>query len=150
MSTVCEQNVFESRWGFHPCDYPTYLKLKEIGKYFYRARSVRYEWERWERKDPQNRVLRKWIRDEQGKRCGCEVIGPKPEPKVCPLFARKRDRWIQGEGCGCYVVVFENEKFVEAYQNARYPRAKDCVKSLNVTPHEIDEFLAKCREWFGQ
>ena len=148
-SATCEKNVFKSRWGFHPCNYETYLKLKEISKYYYKARAMLYDYVRWERKDPQNRIIRKWIRDDQGHKCGFEVVGPKPEPKVCPLFMRKGEDkrfW-----CPAYF-GWDNpgSSFLEDYQNARYPKPEDQVKPLKHTPQQIDEFLAKCRAWFGE
>ena len=136
---VKNTQVFQSRWGYHPCDRGLFLKLKEIMKYHWQARRMLAEWERWYRKEPQNRVIRKWIKDDNGRKCGYEVVGPKPEPKTCPLFKYK-DRWGQ--------VSFGGEAFLADYQNARNPKAQEDVKPLTHTIAQIDQLLAQCREWF--
>ena len=32
------QTVYKSRWGYHPCDYETFLKLKELNKLFEKSK----------------------------------------------------------------------------------------------------------------
>ena len=142
MSTACEAKVFQSRWGHHPCSYDVCRKLKEIGKYYHRARHAYYDWVRWARKDPQNRVIRKYHRDADGRKCGFEVVGPKPEPQRCPLFlVTKKYGGTEFGG--------EGELFVEAYKNARHPRSEENVQPLKVSLEYIDQFLAACQEFFG-
>ena len=77
--------MFKSSWGFHPCDKETYLKLKKLNYYHHLNKQRKSSLVRWSRKEPQNRLLRRWLFDEQGRKCVCEIIGPKPEPKICPL-----------------------------------------------------------------
>lgn len=48
--------VHQSRWGFHNCSYETYLKLRTLKKYYYRAMSVYFAQKRWLAKDPSNRI----------------------------------------------------------------------------------------------
>jgi hypothetical protein len=62
--------TFRSRWGFHPCDYATYRKLKLLNLVYHRAVRLAHAWERWQRKAPHNRVRRHRIRDEQGRTIG--------------------------------------------------------------------------------
>jgi hypothetical protein len=33
------RNALQSRWGWHPCDYETYLKLKDLNKVYIRERN---------------------------------------------------------------------------------------------------------------
>src|SRR5262245_16124566 len=47
--------TFKSRWGFHPCDYPLYLKLKRIAKGYWQARRKVAAHQRWAGKKPHNR-----------------------------------------------------------------------------------------------
>ena len=48
--------MFQSRFGFHPCDYQTYRKLKFLNQVCLKAIRLAHAWTRWKRKDPQNRV----------------------------------------------------------------------------------------------
>jgi hypothetical protein len=50
MSTV-ENAVFQDRrGGYHPCDYETYLALKDAHKLYLRAYRDDLKWKRWDRK----------------------------------------------------------------------------------------------------
>lgn len=31
---MTERKTYESRWGHHPCDHDTYLKLKKLYKFY--------------------------------------------------------------------------------------------------------------------
>ena len=68
---MTERKTYESRWGHHPCDHDTYLKLKKLYKFYWQYLRDYAAWERWERKMPHNRVIRK----------NGLVVGPWPEPK---------------------------------------------------------------------
>src|SRR5262245_9109067 len=81
--------VFQSRWGFHPCDFSAYRKLKLLNHLLLRARRMAAAWERWHRKDPHNRVTRGRIRNEKGQTVGYEPPVPRAEPAICPVFSRK-------------------------------------------------------------
>ena len=86
MTTSTENKVYQSAWGFHPCDKDTYIKLRKLNYWFLKAQIRAAEWNRWERKDEQNRVIRKFIRNDRGQKIGCKIVGPKPEPKTeCPF-----------------------------------------------------------------
>src|SRR5688572_17814404 len=75
--------TFASHWGHHPCDYPTYLVLKELHQHYLEALRQRAAWERWHRKLPHNRQLRRRLRADDGNPVGWEVLGPWPEPCYC-------------------------------------------------------------------
>lgn len=47
--------TFKSRFGYHPCDYPTFLKLKRIHKGYHEALRKAAAHRRWIRKRPHNR-----------------------------------------------------------------------------------------------
>lgn len=68
-------NVFKSRWGFHPCDYATFLKLKEINKWWWKFLHERAAWERWNNKWPKNR---------HGS-----------EPEFSPYFNKDNCSWVE-------------------------------------------------------
>jgi hypothetical protein len=77
--------MFQSKWGHHPCHYDVYKKLKSIKKWYWKNVFAKAEYTRWSNKEPQNRVIREWIRNSKGQKIDCRVIGPRPEPKFCPI-----------------------------------------------------------------
>jgi hypothetical protein len=81
--------MFQSRWGFHPCDYSTYRKLKFLHHVYQRAVRMAHAWERWKRKDPHNRVMRRRIRNAKGQTIGYEAPVPIAEPRICPIFSQR-------------------------------------------------------------
>ena len=58
--------IFQSRWGYHPCNFQLFLKLKSLHRWYWQTLYDFHRWHRWWRKEPQNRVG--------------------PEPVFCPLF----------------------------------------------------------------
>jgi hypothetical protein len=46
---------YESKRGFHPCDYNGFLKLKRLHKEYYKGLRIIAQHKRWERKQQQNR-----------------------------------------------------------------------------------------------
>lgn len=40
--------VYRSRWGFHPCDYQTFVKLKKLHKRFWEIQHASAKRVRWE------------------------------------------------------------------------------------------------------
>lgn len=53
--TTTENNVFQSKWGFHAIDRETFLKIKRLKKEYYKAQRQAATWFRWARKLPKNR-----------------------------------------------------------------------------------------------
>jgi len=135
------QNTYQGRWGYHACDFDTFKKLKKLYSFYWKALRRNAEWERWNRKEPQNRILRKWYRNENGQKTGFEIVGPKPEPQRYPVFGKLN---FVPEGCHAL-----NSMGIEAaYAIARYPYATpDDVKSIGLTPDQIDNMLAHLEEF---
>jgi len=79
--TTKEITTHESKFGFHPCDRETYMKLKKLNHWFFQAQQRAARWNRWARKDKQNRVIRRFIRNDKGQKIGCKIVGPMPEPQ---------------------------------------------------------------------
>lgn len=48
----------QGRWGWHACDYPTFLRIKELHRFMLRDLRATRRHERWEAKLPHNRVQR--------------------------------------------------------------------------------------------
>ena len=134
-------STFESRWGFHPCDTDTFRKLKAIHKWYWQTLKDSAAWERWNRKLPKNRVIRKYTRDAAGNKVSSEIVGPQPEPRVCPTLERE---------AMLYHSVPWDSKWVQDYQRARMPKAtKDEVIPLIHSVDEINQMYLRCRDHFA-
>ena len=48
--------AFRSRWGYHPCNYETYRKLRKLHKAYWEGRRLLAKWHRWKAKRPHNRT----------------------------------------------------------------------------------------------
>ena len=169
MTTMTETKAYQSKWGFHPCDLETYKKLRKLNQWFLKAQIKAAEWNRWARKDEQNRVIRKFIRNDQGQKIGCEVVGPKPEPNLDSIFCKidketscymrfdwtrtAQTYWLRrtkfGESTkeeycfyltGLYVDSFGIES---DYHNAKKPVAEDAVIPLKNSVKEINDLYEK-------
>lgn len=121
--------TFKSRFGYHPCEYQVFRRLKTIHKWHYQTLKDYANWDRWDRKLPKNRVIRRWIRGEQGNKIGSEVIGPRHEPKV-----------FSG-------LLFANDSWVADYQNARMPRQEKDVRLLQHSLEEINQMYFRLKTW---
>jgi len=144
--------VHQSRWGWHPCDYATFLLLKRLNRACEEARRRHAAWRRWQRKLPHNRVVRRRLRDAQGRRVGSEVVGPMPEPPLPPLVCVRRlvpavwgadGRPLQ-EPRLVEDVVFGDLGIPEAYRSARRPApSAEQVRPLRITEEELRRLVAE-------
>jgi hypothetical protein len=147
-----------SRWGFHPCDYVTFRLLKKLHGFYWRALRQHAAWQRWARKKPHNRVIRHKIRNEEGHVVRREVVGPMPEPVLCPVFC-VRDKiktHVDEEGNylpeGRFVdrVTFRGHGIPEAYHSARTPRPQaELVTALPLSTDEIHRLAAEAERWYA-
>ena len=172
MTTMTETKVYQSKWGYHPCDLETYKKLRKLNQWFMKAQREAAEWNRWARKDKQNRVIRKFIRNDQGQKIGCEIVGPKPEPVIDSPFCKidlndescwRRFDWtrtpqtyrlrkhkldgntrIREEYCFYLTNLFVNSFGVDIdYNNAKRPVTEDAVTPLRNSVKEINNLYEK-------
>jgi len=146
-NTLTNSPVYQSRFGCHPCDYQTFLKLKKLNAVYFKALRQLSVWERWDRKAPQNRVIRKWIRNTKGQKVGCSIIGPRAEPELSPVFHEKIIKrsnwdkngcWYNGAGIEQTYVHIKNSDVCQDYKNARHPQILKNVKPLKLSLEEID------------
>jgi hypothetical protein len=154
-----EKSMFRSRWGFHPCDYQTYRRLKFLNQLHMKAVRMAHAWERWRRKDPHNRVIRHRIRNEKGQIIGYEAPVPLPEPKMCSVFSQKviEQRHVDKKG-NIFREGFMQEKVVTNnlwipadYASARKPVADPGqVQPLHHTLAEIEELSETARRWLEE
>jgi hypothetical protein len=157
MSTV--QPVFQCRWGFHPCDYSTYRKLKSLNLVYQKAVRLAQAWKRWKRKDPHNRVVRRRLRNKRGQTIGYAPPLPLAEPPLCPVFSHKVFEKSHVDKTGAYrqegfleeKVVTEEPWISTDYAAARRPVAHAAeVRPLYHTLAEIDAWYEKARAWLEQ
>ncbi len=134
-----KQNVFLSRWGFHPVDHETYLKLKRLKKLYWEAVRTYGRWRRWVRKLPENRFY--WIPrtsdSEKRKRSDTPIL----EPKCCPVF--QPDTWVRDS-------YLRENGVLNAFELARMPEAKpEDVKPLLISTEQINKMLKEAEEWYA-
>jgi hypothetical protein len=151
--------AYRSRWGWHPCDYETYLLLKRLNARCERAARRHGEWRRWRRKQPHNRLLREPVVDHKGRGVGTRVVGPKPEPVLDPLFCvRRQVRTFRGpdgqplkEARWVEEVSFCDLGIPEAYRAARRPvPAEGQVPALRLTPAEVRRLADRAEDLAGE
>jgi hypothetical protein len=135
-----------SRWGWHPCDYATFVLLKRLHGLYRQAVRQYAAWRRWRRKMPHNRVVRRKLVDENGNQVGTVVVGPRPEPPLPALFCTSRQvltYWSEDgqplpEGRLAEEVMLDDLGIPEAYRAARMPAATEQeVRPLRLTQEEI-------------
>jgi hypothetical protein len=144
-----------SRWGWHPCDYATFLLLRRLHRLYWEAVRQYAAWRRWRAKRPHNRVIRRRLVDGKGNKVGTEVVGPRPEPPLPPLFCTRRQvltHWSEEgrplkKGRLVEEVVFDDWGVPEAYRAARSPApTEEEVTPLRLTGEEIRQLAARTDE----
>lgn len=137
-----------SKWGWHPCDYETFLQLRELHRDYWAALRRFAEWQRWARKHPQNRVIRRRLRDASGRKIGTEVIGPRPEPELDAFFCvRQPVLHVRQEGGQVQrqetsLVSFLDHGIPLAYRLARRPMPDpEQVPPLPMDPAQVRALL---------
>lgn len=117
--------MFESKRGFHPCNFEDFKKIKLLYKYYWRAKIASAAWNRWSRKLPKNRVVKRKI---PGK--GYEVLGPMTEPFFPKSYQKLLERPI-----------------IPLFQQARHPQpTKNMLKPLVVPLSQVEELLKSLEE----
>lgn len=104
-------NQHRSRFGFHPCDYTLFLKLKYLRKHYWIAVRQFHTWHRWFRKEPQNRIG--------------------TEPKYSQAFVENVP-WAKPVKAGfkLYPRTVHDHGVIELYQSARVP-SREPVESFS-------------------
>jgi hypothetical protein len=151
--------IYASRWGYHPCDYQTYRKLKLLHAVYQKAVRQAHAWRRWKRKDPHNRVLRRRIRNSLRQTIGHEPAVPRAEPPLCPLFLQKisQKRYADKKGVHYPNGYLEEEVAINElgialdYAQARKPvSSPNDVAGLQNTVAQITSLYDQARDWLEQ
>jgi hypothetical protein len=126
-----ERAVYRTRWGYVPCDYETYQKIKRLRYLFLQGLIADAKWHRYNCKQPQNRVLRIPIRNAEGQKIGYEV----------KKIVRPPDGW----NCS------SNFHIERLYRAAKYPQpTPEDVPAVNFDIEQLDKELAKAEDWYSQ
>ncbi|RDJ35063.1 MAG: hypothetical protein DWQ19_09515 [Crenarchaeota archaeon] len=114
--------AIKGRWGWHPCDYQTYLKLKKIKKWYWETIYARAKYHRWARKLPKNRNR------------------PEPE-KYCTLT---------GDRCWNSKTKKTDESMLKWFELARRPKwvESEVVPFMDSQLEIINETYEKLELWF--
>jgi hypothetical protein len=128
-------NTFQSRFGFHPCDRQTFLKLKVLKKCYWQTVRDFHRWWRWQRKLAPNR---------RG-----------AEPKFCDLFVENqawhRPRRVHGQDAvRHYPRTLVDRGVLAWFATARQPRAEPPVPFDAITLAEIDRIHREATSWIAR
>lgn len=135
MNEASTTQTFRSRFGFHPCDYPTYRKLKDLHRWYWLTVRDFHAWWRWQRKQPQNR---------RGQ-----------EPAFCPVFIedrpwRKRRKSHGQDAVRLYPMTLVDRGVLGWYLVARMPQAEPPGAMDEVALQEIERLHAEAAAWFDR
>ena len=125
MSSIFDQH--RSRFGFHPCDYTLFLKLKYLHKHYWIAVRQFHTWHRWFRKEPQNRIG--------------------TEPKYSQAFVENVP-WAKPVKAGfkLYPRTVHDHGVIELYQSARVPSREPVESFSPETVAAIEALFAKVQQ----
>jgi len=128
--------TYQSKWGYHPVSYETFLKLRELRKWYFMALHDVAAWFRWNRKT---------------------VYKSKVEPLYCKTFVldkgetRKRTdkeghiHWIW------YPKTRTDLGICDAFQSARMPmKTSEEVVQLKISDEEINRLHTEVSKFFNK
>ena len=124
---IANNSTFQSRWGFHPCSYEFFLKLKRLHKWYWQTVSDFHRWHRWQRKLPHNRFG--------------------SAPSYCPLFVEdaiwyKPVRTRGVNGFRVYPKTVVDRGVVSLYHQARLPQPQPVPPLDEATVQHIEALYA--------
>ncbi len=121
-------SVYKSRWGYHPCDYELFAKLKRLHKGYWQALYDFHRWHRWQRKDARNRIG--------------------TEPAFNGLFIEDATWWkpVRSHGIDgfkVYPLTVVDQGVVALYQSARRPQPEPVAPFDDKTRRLIESLYAR-------
>jgi len=129
--------ITQGRWGFYPCSYELFTKLKRLNKLALLALRKLAEHERWSRKKPHNRLI--YI--------GCLEVREPIKKRMVPKLSRQYKPWLEpilAPIDGEMIRIIDND-----YRNARIPVADASkVRSLVLNEQRICSLLAAMEKWY--
>ena len=129
MENTVTPYVHETRWGFVPCSYELYKKIKRLNFLYCKNLKELGRHRRFYRKEPQNRVRKEYTFNENGQRNGY-TTKPLSTPTPCEVFDS------HGTVPCCY-------------EMARRPvSSPEAAPELPYTEEVIDSMLAEAELWY--
>lgn len=154
---TAEKTVHQSNWGYHPISFESSKKLRFINGVYAKAQHLAGAWERWDRKLPENRVVKRAVRDASGLKIGTEIVKDNSgnpvawaEPNICSLFHEKVPSHVKYGGYirGSAKDNGFGEKILSASRQARIPQpTPEDVQPFPFTEEEIDRLYEAAKEW---
>lgn len=133
MSSLTQSH--RSRFGFHPCSYQDYQKLKYLHRRYWETLRRFHQWHRWNQKLAENRIG--------------------AEPEFCEVFVENRP-WAKpilrhGEpGFKRYSKTVIDHGVIQLYQQSRMPSEEPVTVFSKETLEEIDRLYGKTVEYSDQ
>lgn len=158
IGTILPAGVFQSKWGFHPVSKEIDSKLRFLNTVYMKMLHLKAAWERWERKEPHNRVQRPRLRDEKGQVYGYGDPLPWNEPAVCPIFAEKTTKKVvwhptkgyNKDGTDLTTVEIVGPDITAVARQARTPYpTPEAVRPLSLTVEQINTLYEKAVQWMA-
>lgn len=139
MSTTTSTFVpVQGRWGFYPCSWEHYKKLKRLNWLVLQVRRQDAAYKRWERKQPQNRRI--YLGFKYG---GVITPAPKRSTSKCWRAYKPAPEPIMAE-----IYPLQMEYIERDYQSARYPQGEaTLVKPLIFGTEQVDAYLQLLEQW---
>lgn len=146
--TVASFPVFQSKWGYHPCDKETFHKLRKLNYLAYLSRKAEIRYDRWAAKLPHNRIQKQWVRNTKGQKIHAIPGAPIPEPKHgCVSLCA-------GEALNPkyrFLLTPLTDIIAADYRRARYPKPNpESVEKLYLSNERIDALLKDGQKWASE
>ena len=124
---------YRGRFGYYPCDYELFQKLKRLHRWYWQTVYDFHRWHRWWRKEPQNR---------HG-----------AEPQYCSLFVddttwRKPVEHHGVRGYQVYPKMVVDRGVLALYHQARMPQVEPVPPLEGETVKTILELYTKACSYF--
>lgn len=150
--------TYQSKWGFHPVSRESSKKLRFLNSVYAKSQHLAAAWERWENKQPHNRVMKRAVKDSSGMKIGTEIVKDEnsnpviqKEPEICSLFHEKIP--AKQLSWGGYLAARTKDNgfgltILYASRLARTPQpTADAVKPIEFTEEEIDRLYQIAQDW---
>lgn len=131
------ETTYSSKWGFHPCDRDTILKLKETHRLLLKAYRDVKRFIRWDDKMSHNR---------KGE---C----PRCPPDMIEIGMHKLNKhWFYGRGFLRYKNTQQNLYLyvLHQYEKARRPKSTPEVVEPLCLPENLDKIIEELREFYAK
>jgi hypothetical protein len=153
------ERVYQSKWGYHPISLASSKKLRYLNAAYAKAQSMAGSWERWQNKQPKNRILKRIVKNSIGQKIGSEYYKDSrgnlimiPEPQIFYMFFHSINSVRRSENdvtnMGKTVDIGLGQKILRASRQERIPyKNPEDVRALLFSEEEIDRLYSKAKSW---